>query len=170
MSRGSHEKRGRWYASSGPTAHRGVLLVQCPTCELPPPSRSAWLTVALEPQQLEWVSFSSAFPQLSMHSLEGLTLPVVFNIGLIPLHFAVQSAEQVHVVLLVDVHGFSTHIQVTKLAAAAEPASRPYTRPSSSQNKALMDHCIDEPYPNDSTALKLSHRLDIPQELTMKWF
>ncbi|KAL5330850.1 hypothetical protein ACEPPN_000375 [Leptodophora sp. 'Broadleaf-Isolate-01'] len=89
--------------------------------------------------------------------------------GRVHLHFSVQSAEQVHVALLVDVYGFSTHIQVTKLVPAVEPA-RPYTRLSSSQNKALMDHCIDEPYPNNSTALNLSQRLDIPRELTMKWF
>ncbi|KAH7378550.1 hypothetical protein BKA64DRAFT_687409 [Cadophora sp. MPI-SDFR-AT-0126] len=90
--------------------------------------------------------------------------------GRVHLNFSLQPAEQVHIVLLVDVSGFSTHIQVTKLGPMANPGPRPYTRLSSSQNKALMDHCIDEPYPNHSTAFNLSQRLDIPREQTMKWF
>ncbi len=90
--------------------------------------------------------------------------------GRVHLNFAVQPAEQVHVVLLVDIYGFSTHIQATRIGAVEGSESRPYTRLSSSQNKALADHFIDEPYPSRSSYLQLSQRLDIARDQTVKWF
>ncbi|KAH6714055.1 hypothetical protein BKA61DRAFT_607139 [Leptodontidium sp. MPI-SDFR-AT-0119] len=89
--------------------------------------------------------------------------------GRVHLNFSLQPEEQIHIVLLADIYGFSTHIQVTKLGRQ-QLKPRPYTGLSSSQNKALMDHCNDEPYPSHSSYLKLSQRLDIPREQTVKWF
>jgi hypothetical protein len=84
----------------------------------------------------------------------------------------VQGQQPPHITLYADINGYGAWIEPLK-EYIQRPIARPkrnYKKLSKDQNKALMEHFVDEPYPNPMTYRRLSEDLNIPREMTMRWF
>jgi hypothetical protein len=88
-------------------------------------------------------------------------------------NFILSQGEQApHVTLSADLNGYGTWIEPYKeyMQRPIAKPKRDYKKLSKDQNKALMQHFVDEPYPDSTTYRRLSEGLNLTTEKTMRWF
>ncbi|PMD42311.1 hypothetical protein L207DRAFT_510525 [Hyaloscypha variabilis F] len=83
-----------------------------------------------------------------------------------------QGQRPPHITLYADINGYGTWVEPLKdyLQRPIARTERDYHTLSKDQNKALMEHFVDEPYPDSTTYRRLSEEIDLPREHTIRWF
>jgi hypothetical protein len=83
-----------------------------------------------------------------------------------------QGQQPPHITVYADIKGYGIWIEPLKefLQRPVARAKREYQKLSKDQNKALIEHFVDEPYPDSTTYWRLSEDNNLSIQQTVQWF